>query len=132
MSSTARIQADSGRVIMFSDARKVQVRAYRLEDNRELSGVMQPFLEKFLALRRECFQAGHGIFPLDALFFDEPHLLVKLMACATNLSAAQIEALSDEDGRKLLAAWWACNAQYFIYRLQMMDESGVERSQLAS
>jgi len=97
-------------------ARTVTVREYGFVEGNALRPQYKIFLDALYALI-----SGSGASPTfemveDLLAAHQPEVLA-LIATAADLEMADLAALSDEDGYRLMQTWWVVNAGFFIRRL---------------
>lgn len=108
------------RQITLADKREITVRAYTFMDSMKVMRIAGPLLQGLQDYYRDMHEADEDDFDLTGLnqvFFADPDAMVQLLAYASDLTAAEIAELGDEDGSKLLWTWWNVNCDFFTRRL---------------
>lgn len=116
------LQHDS---VRLADGREVRVHAYGFVDSLKVGHLAGPLLRELQAYF-DAARAGGGfdLAGLQACFAADPDALVELLAYASDLTCAEVSALSDADGALLMWAWWGMNQDFFVRRL--VEEAGAK------
>lgn len=95
--------------------REVTVREYGFVQGLRIQAAAAPIISALA-------DAAEGRFDVEAvlaILAAHPAELVALIAAATELAPAEIEALPDDEGQLLMLTWWTVNAGFFVRRVAM-------------
>ncbi|MBS0599536.1 MAG: hypothetical protein JSR92_19940 [Proteobacteria bacterium] len=95
--------------------REVTVREYGFMQGLRIAAAAAPIIAELADAAERSLDVELVLATLAA----HPAELVALIAAATDLTPAQIEALPDDEGQLLLLTWWAVNAPFFVRRVVM-------------
>ncbi|MBS0457468.1 MAG: hypothetical protein JSS44_09095 [Proteobacteria bacterium] len=92
---------------------EVTVREYGFLAGLRLQAAAAPIV----AALADAAERGLNLAAIQGVLAAHPAQIVALLAAATDLPPAQIEALPDDEGQLLLLTWWAVNAGFFVRRV---------------
>ena len=133
--SDAADNADAAELAILHPDRKVVIgdteltlREYRWAEGMEVRLVGRPLFTDLFALYAEDGKAP-ALEQIEHVMAKHSKLVVWLIAKSADVTEAQIEELSDQDGALVAMNWWVANTGFFIRRVMpsIATESGVAR-----
>lgn len=94
---------------------EVEVRELRFGETLRYAVEIRELVEALEGL--QAAEPGDELVLFDAALAGHWQAVLTLVAASTGRAREWIEALGDEDGQRLVYAWWAVNAGFFVRRL---------------